>query len=439
MKRGITINNFGPIDYAKIDLEKNITVLIGAQASGKSTISKVIYFCLKIKDYLYDFMNDIDNFKDKHPNEYYTNFRKYLRAKFIGIFGKTTHMRHFNILYKFGNKEIQIKLDKDRYVYFVFCKDLKIQIEKIITEYADLTQRIEGVSLKDFISDLTGVALLRNTLTREISDIFSDERQIIYIPAGRSLLSTLSQKMRDFSLNDIDLTMRDFIELIESTRRKFGSKIPEIVKNYVKTVKGQINNVATDNAYKIVKQILRADYISDGEGEKVFFDDVHWVQLMFASSGQQEALWILMLLFSKILENEKSYIIIEEPEAHLFPMAQKYISELIALCCNATESNVFMTTHSPYILTSLNVLLYSNKIENSSLIKGVEPIIPKLCRLKYKNFAAFSIDNQNSEFKLVSLMDDETNMMRTDFIDKVSEITNSELEKLIDLEVRYDL
>ena len=39
----IVIKNFGPIEDAEIDIKK-ILVLIGEQASGKSTIAKLIYF-----------------------------------------------------------------------------------------------------------------------------------------------------------------------------------------------------------------------------------------------------------------------------------------------------------------------------------------------------------------------------------------------------------
>ncbi len=39
----IIIKNFGAIEYAEIEIKK-VLVLIGEQASGKSTIAKLIYF-----------------------------------------------------------------------------------------------------------------------------------------------------------------------------------------------------------------------------------------------------------------------------------------------------------------------------------------------------------------------------------------------------------
>lgn len=62
-------------------------------------------------------------------------------------------------------------------------------------------------------------------------------------------------------------------------------------------------------------------------------------------------------------EQKKVYIIIEEPEAHLFSVAQRDVVELVAIVLNETKSKAIITTHSPYILTSANVLLYANKVE----------------------------------------------------------------------------
>ena len=65
----VRILNFGPIHEASIDLEMNLQVLIGTQASGKSTICKVVYFCQRIRDYTLDFLMDARQFTDNHQNE----------------------------------------------------------------------------------------------------------------------------------------------------------------------------------------------------------------------------------------------------------------------------------------------------------------------------------------------------------------------------------
>lgn len=229
--------------------------------------------------------------------------------------------------------------------------------------------------------------------------------------------------------------MQDFIKLIRNTKSKFGSKIPDIVKNYTKTVNGQINNTSLEMAYDLIREVFKADYISESDGEKLYFDEKHWVKLMYGSSGQQEVLWILMLAFIIILEKRNSFVIIEEPEAHLFPIAQKNVIHLIALMVNVTKSRVIITTHSPYILTSMNILLYSDKVERFPGKKN--PIIQKNMRIQYETFAAMKLDYKLRYME--NLMDEESHMISTDYIDEVSSITNSELEQLLEREIQYDM
>lgn len=438
MRHTISINNFGPVEHAEIDLNKNFQIFIGAQASGKSTICKVVYFCQKIRDYTLDFLMDARQFEENHKNEYFNNYMKYLTGQFMGCFGKTTHMQQFSIVYTFGDEQIKIGLSEG-YVRYTLSENLKSAIYALIADASGMfLHGLQDDNLRSIFDQMSAIGTMKQQLKRNLNEIFRNDSDIIYIPAGRSLLATMSEQLQDVSITDMDLTMQEFIKLIRTTKSKFGSKIPEIIKNYTKTVKGQINNTALEQAYSLVKRILKADYTSENDGEKIYFDEHHWVKLMYGSSGQQEVLWILMLIYIIILENKKSFVIIEEPEAHLFPIAQKDVISLIALMINSVDTTVMLTTHSPYILTSLNILLYSDKVERR--LKGNEKhIIPKNIRVSYDTFAAYKIEKEEGKSTLASLLDDESHMISTEYIDKVSTITNKELDELINLEIANDL
>lgn len=431
-KNEIIIRNFGPVREAKVDLNKNFQIFIGAQVSGKSTICKVVYFCQRIRDYTLDFLMSSEQFTQNHKNEYFNNYLKYLTRQFMGCFGKTKHMQKFKILYDFSGKKISIFLNQDGYVRFSFDPILKNEILQLIDESADMFLDKLNSEVSSIMDNITALGVMKRHLNEALIASFGNEMDIIYVPAGRSLLATMSEQLQDVSVDEMDLTMQEFIKLIRTTKNKFGTKIPEMVKDYTKTVKGQVNNVALEYAYELIKKILKADYTSENDGEKIYFDEYHWVKLMYGSSGQQEALWILMLAFVIILEKKKSFIVIEEPEAHLFPVAQKDIISLISLMVNVTNSKVIITTHSPYILTSTNILLYSEKVENAHSKDG-KVIIPRNLRVSYGNFVAFKIGR--FEKTMESLLDEESHMISTSYIDEVSSITNSELEELIDMEI----
>jgi len=433
IKNEISIQNFGPVKNARIDLNNNFQVYIGAQASGKSTICKVIYFCQKIRDYTLDFLMNEQQFTENHKNEYLNNYFKYLTKQFMGCFGKTKHMQKFTIKYLFDNKRISIFLNKDGYVRFSFDDDLRNEISRLIDETADMYLYKLDNEVLSIMDNIKAIAVMKKHLSENLVSIFKNEYDIIYIPAGRSLLATMSEQLQDVSVDEMDLTMQEFILLIRTTKNKFGTKIPEMVRDYTKTVKGQINNSALEQAYVLIKKILKADYTSENDGEKIYFDEYHWVKLMYGSSGQQEALWILMLLYIVILEKKKTFIVIEEPEAHLFPIAQKDMISFISLMVNSTASKAVITTHSPYILTSINILLYSEKVESGHL-KNANVIIPKNLRVAFHSFAAYKVGN--FENSIENLLDEESHMISTDYIDEVSAITNKELDVLIDMEIQ---
>lgn len=409
-------------------------ILIGMQASGKSTVCKVIYFCQKIRDYTLDFLMDANQFTDNHRSEYFNNYMKYLTRQFMGCFGKTTHMQKFKIVYYFGANKIEITLNKDGYIRFAFGDVLKNKIYSLLLESSEMfINELNSSKISSIIDNITALAMLKQQLQNRLCVLFENDADIIYIPAGRSLLATMSEKLHEFSMSDMDLTMQEFINLIRNTKSKFGTKIPDIVKNYTRTVKGQISNGSLELAYEIIRNIFKADYTSESDGEKIYFDERHWVKLMYGSSGQQEALWILMLSFIIILEKKKSFVIVEEPEAHLFPIAQKKVVDLIALMVNTTGSKAVITTHSPYILTSLNILLYSDKVEKS--LKG-KAVIPKSLRIPFDTFAAYKLENlADTRESLENILDEESHMIRTDYIDEVSSISNAELERLLDREL----
>lgn len=430
----ISISNFGPVQEAEINLDKKMQVFIGTQASGKSTVCKVVYYCQKIRDYTLEFLMSREQFLNNHRNEYFNLYMKYLQKQFMGCFGKTKHMKKFQIKYSFGEKCIAITLNKDGYIRFRFDDELKNGLNTLIGEAADMyLNKMNSDKIVSIFDNITTLGMLKQQFIERLYTLFENNAEIIYIPAGRSLLATMSEQLQDFSISDIDLTMQEFIKLIRNMKSKFGTKIPDMVKEYTKTVKGQINNSSLDVAYCLIRDIFKADYTNESDGEKVYFDEKHWVKLMYSSSGQQEALWILMIAFVIILENKSSFVIIEEPEAHLFPIAQKSVISLISLMLNSTDSRAIITTHSPYILTSVNILLYSDKVERNS---KENIVIPKNLRVNYHTFGAYKLESAvDVKENMSSLLDEESHMISTDYIDEVSMITNLELDRLLNKEI----
>ena len=84
-----------------------------------------------------------------------------------------------------------------------------------------------------------------------------------------------------------------------------------------------------------------------------------------------------------MLYNEMVFRVIEEPEAHLHPATQKHLMHIIALMRNHIDSQIVMTTHSPYLLAVLKNLLTAGRRskKNPKAAAEIEGRIPKLCWL----------------------------------------------------------
>ena len=124
---------------------------------------------------------------------------------------------------------------------------------------------------------------------------------------------------------------------------------------------------------------------------------------------------------------------IEEPEAHLFPTAQKEVLELISLMINATRSSVIITTHSPYILTAENLLMYSSYVEKTGESEGC--VVASSFRLPNQEVSAYLLKNH----EVINIMDRENHMIDASQIDVVSSELNIAIDKLVEMELKNGL
>jgi predicted ATP-dependent endonuclease of OLD family len=193
-----------------------------------------------------------------------------------------------------------------------------------------------------------------------------------------------------------------------------------------------------------IDEILKGEYRIDNWGEKIVFNTHkgEYIHLSNASSGQQESIRILQDIFINILDNSKILRILEEPEAHLFPIAQKQLIELLSLMVNQNDDNqLIITTHGPYVLTVFNNLLFANRVveKNPSAESEVTVIIPQDCWLSAKDFSAYSLGNQsvaeNTNY-CEPIFNTEKGTIKQNYLDTVSEILGADFQALYSIHAK---
>jgi hypothetical protein len=95
----------------------------------------------------------------------------------------------------------------------------------------------------------------------------------------------------------------------------------------------------------------------------------------------------------------------------------------------------FLTTHSPYILTSFNNLIEAGIVRDKAKgdaekLKKLYEIVPKEQILNPKDVTAWTLHDGIAE----NIMDKETGLINGDEIDDVSDETAEQFGKLLDLE-----
>ncbi|MBR6013864.1 MAG: AAA family ATPase [Selenomonadaceae bacterium] len=407
MKQHLIIKNLGPIKNCEIDLTKMI-VLDGPQAAGKSTVAKAIFFFRTVKN---DIVEALINPYADPVIKSEIQFR--LRDKFIHLFGDNINENTL-VSFEYGNS-VNVEMNEN------YPK----QINQKILDWAG----------KFFDTKLTSNE--KSLLYREASELFNDDKEIVYIPAGRSMLSILSESLShiffnfdDEQKNMIDYCTTDYINRVTKIKPVFRSPEKFVYADNGAEFNPEFLASVREKMWKILQGKYK--YLNGEEFLQLFDDDSKKIKIKFASSGQQEVLWILNLIYYYILKQKPTCFIIEEPEAHLYPNSQKEIAEYIALALSE-KNDCVLTTHSPYILGTLSNLLDTRRMMdegyNISKLLEKENLIPTQL-LRQTDFSAYFV----SDGTVSNAVDDENGLIKNELIDGASDKINGFADDLMYLE-----
>lgn len=431
MKESISIRNFGGLKDVTIPLN-SINIFIGKQASGKSITAKLIYFFRKVFEDIFSGLyedNTEAEIKEKITNRFKTYFpadswsnRKFLISyqaddeRFTDATGVQQQM-------SFGSISIE---KKSKTNIKIECSKLFQELSIVKSFILDSLKEERGKNLVERFSRSS-----KNAARTVYSILGRDTKPLgfqIFVPAGRSFFSNIQSSI--FSIlasgNSIDPFIVEFGSIYETIKNdRFDSKD---ISYSIESQKYLQNSL---------KEITGAEFFTDKTGDYLIHKDGRKINLLFCSSGQQEVLPLALVLKNffavlNALNLTNNTIYIEEPEAHLFPSAQKKIVEMVAVTHNIAKGNsqLVITTHSPYILTSFNNLLQAGQLlEKGASKRKLFKIVPEFEILKPGQLNAYAFANGG----VTNLIDEETGLISADLLDEVSEEIAVQFDELLDL------
>ncbi len=453
----LKIENFRAIKNAEIEVN-DFLVVIGEQASGKSTISKLIHYFKSLKKDAVDCLSEHQTHSQESILETQKKFNIKAQKRFYQLFG-STKQEAFSIEYQYDAKGKSIKISQKagtgiKNALQVNASWYQKEWYKLVGDYdyflTQYGQNTNGSSLNT--DNIVEIRLKRTKEKSEkdfsdkINALFGDtDRRRNYIPASRSLISSLASssgrrnaidffsKTNSDAISDtdvtkyFDMTVGDFFNEIERIKEDILKKkhLYEIVEDSNNDTK----KILTD-FHLLLKKILKADYkLLKNEREELISEDfAKPILLEFASSGQQEIIWILLSLFVWTYEDYPAFVVIEEPEAHLYPKTQDLALQYIVQFFNSNPNNqVIINTHSPYLILALNNLLFAHQTNSDNIVK--ETGINRGSWLDPARFGAYLIENGT----VSSIFDKENGLITHSILEYEATAINDVFEKISDI------
>ena len=336
----IIIKNIGPIKHVELDLNK-INVFMGPQSSGKSTIAKIISFCLWVEKNVCLFRDTLDielNFQkileDYHQLHGYFDRESYIHYKteYVVIDFRAKQERATILTREMKQNALDYKRSKIIYV--------PAERNLIALPYWT-TFKLSDDNLKSYASDWNFV---RSMFNKEIPlhikplnvSYYYDERE-------RKDYISLSDKNRPIILTDSSSGIQSAtsLYLLNKVYCQYREKLSEF---------SSIEDEETfSKVYKeqLYYSTIREDPDDIPESDRFFYKK----RFLVVKPGTKEKA-------IRILDNytEIQYIqsIIEEPELNLFPDTQQALMYELMADAVVSDNRMVITTHSPYILFALN-------------------------------------------------------------------------------------
>lgn len=375
------IKNFGPIsDSTQIELTP-LMLLIGRQSSGKSTFMKVLCFCRWIEKKIMTSTEDLIN--------QYTHYNRFIKE-----------LKSFH------------RLNDD---YFKDDTELKYDGDVLTIVYTGRTGNARIVRKRSFAEQRYN-------------------SKLCYIPAERNLISAIQNVDKTYKATERDILF-NFIYEWNEAKEPYTREHPFRLAatggfSYVNQSGADIllredgyetpAFYASSGMQSVMPLDVMTNYITNCVGKNAPLSMVEYNEI--SKTDHERAL--------RRLVYQSAQLFIEEPEQNLYPESQRLVIMSIvrslnqALANGSEQSMAVITSHSPYVLSVVNVLLAAARVAHEGLDQDV---IDKDCVLPASSISGYYIDEKGC---FQNILDAEVPMLSGNDLDGVSDWVEESISKL---------
>jgi predicted ATPase len=410
----IKIKDFGPIKNGFQDNDEwlninKVTVFIGNQGSGKSTMAKLISTFVWIEKALVNGKYDKKWFERKDINRFRNQFLPYHRLGLVDKGKDDTYLKPNTVIEYLGD------------AYSIRYESGTMEITENKNNTYPLPQIMYVPAERNFLTYIKDAGELR--LSGALRD-FNTE----YNKAKNSLKDVL------LPINNIGVEYNKQYDNLYLRGSDYKIEITESASGFQSFV--PLYMVSDFLAKSVKEQSESKEPMSSKE--KLRFEkavqDI-WNNTNYTDEQREAALSALPTKF-----NKAAFVnIVEEPEQNLFPTSQwQMLQNLLELSNMNVGNKLILTTHSPYLISYLTLLVKAgqlkSKIQKDDLKQELEHIVSLKSTINSDDLSIYELDEINGRIHSLEtyngLPSDENKLNY--FLDKGNEI----FAQLLDIQKR---
>lgn len=359
----LIIRNIGPVKEADLEL-KRFNFIIGPQSSGKSTIAKILSTCEWIE-------KEVETTRNEQAVGNGENFRTLIEGfhKMESYFDKSmeSYVKYntdfIEIIYEHHELSIHMNRDAEYHrqkICYIPAERNAVTLEEL--QGLELRQ----TNLRSFLFDwFNAREFFKSDNKMDILDLgvryYYDPNQL----KNKDHIEHVNGKTYDIPLSNSSSGLQSVTPLIVMLQYYSNQYFAEydIKKSFEQELKIKKLRAA------LTREVVMSQYKPGFKEEEVaglvarFNEDLHREDphVLKIFDAYERA-------FNRLTIPNRTTFIIEEPEQNLYPFTQVALLEAaLMLCCSGGRAHgCTITTHSPFVLNFLNVLIaryYKNVVD----------------------------------------------------------------------------
>lgn len=363
----LKLQNIGIIEEADINID-GITLIAGQNDSGKSTVGKVLYALIK------GFNQDANAFHDEKNTRISYNYQDILKelkkAELINVTDFQTKEINAEWIEKI-EKVLKSELKQDTKdnvskhltylkstfkVTFNTIEQKERELENWFLEEIETLHNVFRpfiISPKIEIEDLTGNTIIHQKkpfsdyhYLKLNSDLETYFKEAYYIESPSIIDSSLQQEVG-----------KSNIHFLRNRQNELRIALANSLPNNI--------NINFSSVYKEISQIINGEISIDQLDGVNYKKNNKSIDIRNTAVGIK-SFGIIQLLLKNNRLNNRSLLIIDEPEVHLHPTWQVKYAEILVFLSKEYDIPIVLTSHSPYFIEALEAYTKKYKYESST-------------------------------------------------------------------------